>query len=171
MVSFDHREPGTAPEAWTAFLDTVDARPVDLTGSAAVLVVAPHPDDETLGAGGLIAAAADAGLPVHVVLVSLGEGSHPDSPTTTPDELARRRAAEFRDALAALHPDVTASSLGVPDVGIREQPETRCGTRSSHGSTRHRVARCSWHRGAGTATATTASPARSPRRSPPSGTT
>ena len=41
MVSFDHREPGTAPEAWTAFLDTVDARPVDLTGSAAVLVVAP----------------------------------------------------------------------------------------------------------------------------------
>ncbi|WP_235515385.1 PIG-L family deacetylase [Curtobacterium sp. Leaf183] len=123
-MSFDHREPGTAPEAWTAFLDTVDARPVDLTGSAAVLVVAPHPDDETLGAGGLIATAADAGLPVHVVLVSLGEGSHPDSPTTTPDELARRRAVEFRDALTELHPDVTANSLGVPDVGIREQPET-----------------------------------------------
>lgn len=124
MVSFDHREPGTSAEAWTTFLDTIEPQHVDLTGIDAVVVVAPHPDDETLGAGGLIATAADAGVPVHVVLVSLGEGSHPDSPTTTPSELAGRRAVEFRDALAALHPDVTAQSLGVPDVGIREQPDT-----------------------------------------------
>ncbi|WP_144763472.1 PIG-L family deacetylase [Curtobacterium sp. 9128] len=124
MVSFDHREPGTDPDAWTTFLATTAARSVDLAETDAVLVVAPHPDDETLGAGGLIATAASAGVPVHVVLVSLGEGSHPDSPTTTPEDLARVRAVEFRDALATLHPEVTASTLGVPDVGLREQPDT-----------------------------------------------
>ncbi|WP_254787027.1 bifunctional PIG-L family deacetylase/class I SAM-dependent methyltransferase [Curtobacterium sp. MCBA15_001] len=123
-MTFDHREPGTAPAAWTTFLDTLTPEPVVLTGIDAVLVVAPHPDDETLGAGALIATAADAGLPVHVVLVSLGEGSHPDSPTTTASALATMRAAEFRAALAALHPDVTATTLGVPDVGLREQPDT-----------------------------------------------
>jgi len=123
-VSFDHREPGTDPEAWTTFLDTLSPDAVDLHGYDAVVVVAPHPDDETLGAGGLIATAADSGLPVHVVLVTLGEGSHPDSPTTTPDELAAVRATEFRDALELLHPEVTAGSLGVPDVGLREQPDT-----------------------------------------------
>lgn len=123
-MTFDHREPGTAPAAWTTFLDTLTPEAVELTGVDAVLVVAPHPDDETLGAGALIATAADAGLPVHVVLVSLGEGSHPDSPTTTASALATMRAAEFRAALAALHPDVTATALGVPDVGLREQPDT-----------------------------------------------
>ncbi|MFJ3383933.1 MULTISPECIES: PIG-L family deacetylase [unclassified Curtobacterium] len=123
-MSFDHRQPGTDPADWTAFLDARSPGAVDLDGVAAVVVVAPHPDDETLGAGGLIATAAAAGIPVHVVLVTLGEGSHPDSPTTTPDELAAVRAGEFRDALLALHPDVTAGSLGVPDVGLREQPDT-----------------------------------------------
>lgn len=124
MVSFDHREPGTDPDAWTAVLPSATAAPLDLDGVAAVLVVAPHPDDETLGAGGLIATAADAGLPVHVVLVTRGEGSHPDSPTTTPAELADRRAAEFRAALGTLHPAVTWTVLDVPDVGLREQPDT-----------------------------------------------
>lgn len=124
MVSFDHRQPGTDPAAWSAFLASVPAGPVDVAEYASVVVVAPHPDDETLGAGGLIATAADAGVPVHVVLVSLGEGSHPDSPTTTAAELADTRASEFRAALGTLHPSVTSEFLGVPDVGLREQPDT-----------------------------------------------
>jgi LmbE family N-acetylglucosaminyl deacetylase/SAM-dependent methyltransferase len=123
VVSFDHRAPGTDPDAWTPVLDAVDSLPVTLDRHDRVLVVAPHPDDETLGAGGLIATAADAGLPVHVVLVSRGEGSHPDSPTTTAADLAVRRAEEFRVALLALHPAVTSSVLDVPDGGLREHAE------------------------------------------------
>ncbi|NII42048.1 LmbE family N-acetylglucosaminyl deacetylase/SAM-dependent methyltransferase [Curtobacterium flaccumfaciens] len=122
-MSFDHRAPGTDPDAWTPVLDAVDSLPVTLDRHDRVLVVAPHPDDETLGAGGLIATAADAGLPVHVVLVSRGEGSHPDSPTTTAADLAVRRAEEFRVALLALHPAVTSSVLDVPDGGLREHAE------------------------------------------------
>lgn len=120
MVSFDHREPGTDPAAWTPFLDTRSAAPVDLGGIGSVVVLAPHPDDETLGAGGLIATAADAGLPTHVVLLTRGERSHPDSPTTTASELATVRDDEFTRALATLHPGVTASSVGISDGGTRE---------------------------------------------------
>ncbi|WP_263089798.1 bifunctional PIG-L family deacetylase/class I SAM-dependent methyltransferase [Curtobacterium sp. RIT-PI-V] len=120
MVSFDHREPGTDPAAWTPFLDSVPTTPVDLDGIRSVMVVAPHPDDETLGAGGLIARASDAGIPVHVLLLTRGERSHPDSPTTTVPELAAVRDAEFTRALATLHPGATASSVGIPDGGTRE---------------------------------------------------
>ncbi|ROR30050.1 LmbE family N-acetylglucosaminyl deacetylase [Curtobacterium sp. JUb34] len=120
MVTFDHREPGTAPAAWTTFLDAVPTTPVDLDGIRSVVVLAPHPDDETLGAGGLIARASDAGVPTHVLLLTRGERSHPDSPTTTAPELAGVRDAEFTRALATLHAGATSSSVGIPDGGTRE---------------------------------------------------
>ncbi len=120
MVSFDHREPGTDPAAWTAFLGTVPSGPVGLDGVGSVVVVAPHPDDETLGAGGLIARAADDGVPVHVLLLTRGEHSHPDSPTTTAADLATVRDAEFAAAVRLLHPDATVTSVGIPDGATRE---------------------------------------------------
>lgn len=120
MVSFDHREPGTDPAAWTRYLDAVSTTPVDLDGIRSVVVLAPHPDDETLGAGGLIARASDDGVPVHVLLLTRGERSHPDSPTTTAPELAAVRDAEFTRALATLHAGATSSSVGIPDGGTRE---------------------------------------------------
>jgi LmbE family N-acetylglucosaminyl deacetylase len=123
VVSFDHREPGTDPAAWSAVLARTAPATVDPTAYRSVVVVAPHPDDETLGAGGLIASAADAGVPVHVVLVTRGEGSHPDSPTTSRADLAGRRPGEFAEALRVLHPDVTSRVLDVPDGGLREHPE------------------------------------------------
>ncbi|TDN45805.1 LmbE family N-acetylglucosaminyl deacetylase [Curtobacterium flaccumfaciens] len=123
MVSFDHREPGTDPAAWTRSTAGVTAAPVTLDGIGSVVVVAPHPDDETLGAGALVATAADAGVPVHVLLVTRGEGSHPDSPTTTRDDLRRIREDEFRTALRVLHPAASATVLDVPDGGLREHPD------------------------------------------------
>ena len=100
-MSFDHREPGTDPAAWTGFLDGLDAPAIDLAGTGSVVVVAPHPDDETLGAGGLIAAAAAVGVPVHVLLLTRGERSHPDSPTTTPEALAAAVARLLDDPVLA----------------------------------------------------------------------
>lgn len=40
-----------------------------------ILIVAPHPDDETLGCGGLIARGVAAGADVHVVLMTNGDAS------------------------------------------------------------------------------------------------
>src|SRR5262249_54056161 len=42
---------------------------------ATVLVLAPHPDDETLGAGGTIARLTAAGAAVHVLAVACPDGS------------------------------------------------------------------------------------------------
>jgi LmbE family N-acetylglucosaminyl deacetylase len=66
-----------------------------------VLVLAPHPDDETLGPGGLIALACRGGATVRVVLLSAGECEQPDVP---PVVLAATRDAELTAALAALGP-------------------------------------------------------------------
>ena len=41
-----------------------------------VVVLAPHPDDETLGCGGLIALKRSLGAPVRVIFMTDGAGSH-----------------------------------------------------------------------------------------------
>ena len=111
-MSFDHREPGTPAADWDARFDSAL---LDLDGVTGVVVLAPHPDDETLGAGGLIATLAARGIPAAVVLATLGENSHPGSPTHTPSELAAVRRSEFEAATDALGPEVRRSVVGVPD--------------------------------------------------------
>lgn len=70
-----------------------------------LLVVSPHPDDETLGCGGTVLRSTDAGHPVDIVFVTDGNGAHPRY--LGPDELGARRR---REGLAA------ADALGVdPD--------------------------------------------------------
>jgi LmbE family N-acetylglucosaminyl deacetylase len=87
-----------------------------LTGGAPVLVLAPHPDDESLGCGGLIAACAAAGIVVAVALLTDGAGSHPGSASHPPSVLARLRADETRAALAELGVGAAAlHELGWPD--------------------------------------------------------
>ncbi len=47
-------------------------------GAAPIVVLAPHPDDESLGCGALLAAAF-AGKGARVVCLTDGSGSHPGS--------------------------------------------------------------------------------------------
>ncbi len=112
---FDHRDPGTAEAAWAAsgLLDRL--RPLDLSGLRRLIVVAAHPDDETLGAGGLIAEAARLGVPVTVVVATLGEASHPDSPSTTAARLAAIRRDEVRAAVGRLAPAAVVRQLDLGD--------------------------------------------------------
>ena len=119
MVSFDAREPGTSAATWEADprLAALPAAP-RLPGS--LLVLAAHADDETLGAGSLIAAASRRGQPVTVVVVTDGTASHPASETTTSAELGEVRRREARAALDELGPGVRLVMLGVPDGAVRE---------------------------------------------------
>lgn len=75
------------------------------------LVIAPHPDDETLGAGGLIATQVRRGIPVRVVAVTDGEAALPDWPG-----LGEVRRQEQEAALAELGvPASNVIRLCLPD--------------------------------------------------------
>lgn len=67
-----------------------------------IVIIAPHPDDETLGCGLLIAKAARAGLPVAVVALTDGQASHTNSRRWPPKLLGMLRRAELRRAMARL---------------------------------------------------------------------
>lgn len=115
MVSFDATVAGTEASAWASLI--ADAPPLDLSGVASILVVAPHPDDETLGAGGLIAACRSRGIAVTVVVVTDGAAAQS---TSTPIELARRRAVEVTASVRALNPDAQLTLLGYRDGATSE---------------------------------------------------
>lgn len=66
----------------------------------ATIVVSPHPDDETLGAGGLIAHQRRLGIPVTILAVTDGEAAYSDSAG-----LGRIRAGEQQAAVAKLGVD------------------------------------------------------------------
>ena len=66
------------------------------------IVVAPHPDDESLACGGLIADACRLGPRGKVVIVSDGAGSHPNSKAYPPDRLSSLREQEATQAGAEL---------------------------------------------------------------------
>jgi LmbE family N-acetylglucosaminyl deacetylase len=118
---------GTAEAVWSACGD-FDALPVlDLAACTRAVVIAPHPDDETLGAGGTIAMLLDKGAETVVVFASNGEASHPVSTAISPRELSARRTAESAAALDALTPAVDARIAVVrwqlPDGGLAGREE------------------------------------------------
>lgn len=72
-------------------LPRVAARP----RSGRVLIVAPHADDDVIGPGGTLALHADAGDPVHVLVMFDGRAGDPDG-RHEPEDYVRRRRAEAR---------------------------------------------------------------------------
>ncbi len=93
-----------------------------------LLVVAPHPDDETLGAGGLVQRVHAQGGSARIVLVTAGDGyveavvHETGKPRPRPAEYIRygeRRLLEARAAVRQLAPDgVRLQFLGFPDGGL-----------------------------------------------------
>jgi LmbE family N-acetylglucosaminyl deacetylase len=72
-----------------------------LTKGRRLLVVSPHPDDETFGCGGLLARAVDAGCDVAVMVISAPAALRQFGADEQVVEGARRHG-EFEDAMAVL---------------------------------------------------------------------
>lgn len=77
-------------------------RRIDEIARSPALVVAPHPDDETLGCGGAIALLRSLGCDVRVLVISDGTLSHPNSKKYPGESLRKLREQETLTALNLL---------------------------------------------------------------------
>ena len=89
----------------------------DITAGAPFVVLSPHPDDESLGAGGLIATACAAKQHVEVIVITDGAGSHPRSQAYPAKRLIELRKTEVEAAGSLLGlPHDRVSYLDLPDT-------------------------------------------------------
>lgn len=92
------------------------ADPARLIGDGALVVLSPHPDDETIGCSALLLAAGRLGQGVGLVALTDGDASHPNSKLFPPARLAAIRAAEQREAVERLGCDAAEwLRLALPD--------------------------------------------------------
>jgi len=110
---------GTAAADWLGWADA--APDLNIGGWSDVVVVAPHPDDEVLGVGGLMARLTRLGAAVRVLAVTDGDGARPPAGWST-QRLARERVEEAECACAVVGVDAPRR-LGLPDGAVEEHED------------------------------------------------
>lgn len=126
---------GTPEAEWLAWpglarLPAVALHDLVPAGCRAV-VVAPHPDDEVLAVGGLLAQLARHGRRCCIVAVTDGDASHRGSTLWPRERLVRERPLESRRALQRLglsreHHEMLR--LALPDGGVSKHGDALTGT-------------------------------------------
>ena len=113
---------GTPVPVWLAALDRGAPPRLDLTVCPGLVVVAPHPDDETLGLGATIAQLVSSGVDVQVVSVSDGGAARPGASLSERLRLEATRKHELRRATGVLGiaPPI---SLGLPDGRLADHED------------------------------------------------
>lgn len=110
--------------AWFASRSIPDAGLDELLhDSRRVLLVAPHPDDEVLAAGGLLAMLATHRHDPLVIAVTDGTASHPGSALWPADRLKRERPRESLEALARLGLAGVNLRMQLPDGGLEAEED------------------------------------------------
>jgi LmbE family N-acetylglucosaminyl deacetylase len=117
----DDMHPGTDERTWLGSGQLAGLPPLRLTRPRRLVVVAPHPDDEVLGAGGLLQYMDRVGVDTIVIAVTDGEASHGGTRSQVFD-LTAIRAAEAQVALERLGCGTTPIlRLGLPDGAVAER--------------------------------------------------
>jgi LmbE family N-acetylglucosaminyl deacetylase len=113
--------PVTPVPEWTTALEGHRPPPFEPGGYRRVVVVAAHPDDETLGASGCLQALHRAGAEVALAVATDGEAAYPALDAEARRDLARARRTELVAALRTQGlGDVRVHWLGLPDSGLHE---------------------------------------------------
>jgi LmbE family N-acetylglucosaminyl deacetylase len=122
MLIVDREHMGPGELAWTSSPRLRNIAPLEELHARRLVVVTPHPDDEVLGAGGLIQRALAEGVLIEVIAVTDGEASHPLSHVASTLDLATLRARETETALWRLGWDKPAiTRLRLPDGRVAER--------------------------------------------------
>jgi LmbE family N-acetylglucosaminyl deacetylase len=99
--------------------DGLDLSSLPFAHARKILVVASHPDDETLGCGGLVSLLAQNGAAFYIVFVTDGSASHRNSSAWPSARLAAQREQEARIALARLGiENASRLFLRLPDANM-----------------------------------------------------
>ena len=113
--------PGTAEESWEAWAGLRQLPAADPLDWPSAVIVAAHPDDEILGAGGTMALLAAAGARLRLIAVTDGEASHPGA---DPEAIARVRTAESAAARHVLGAgDIEVIRLRFPDTALSDRED------------------------------------------------
>lgn len=124
VVNEDAEGRGTPLQAWQASekLAAVAAISADLLVPFAhrAVIVAPHPDDEVLGCGGLLSQLHQLQRDLLLVSVTDGTASHPGSALWPAQRLATERPQESAQALLrlGLPADLDWQRLGIMDTAV-----------------------------------------------------
>lgn len=108
--------------------DATTPDPLQVGRNERLLVIAPHPDDETIGAGGLMQRVLAGGGTVDVVMVTAGDGyvgavrGETGTPSPRPQDFIAYGERRLRESRAALdvfgHERTRLTVLGFPDGGL-----------------------------------------------------
>lgn len=114
----------TPPRAWAAAIEDHRVAAFDASAHRRIVVVAAHPDDETLGAAGVLRALHAAGVQLSLVVATDGEAAYPGLDAPARRELADVRRRELGEALRAQGlAGVAVTWLGLPDSGLAEHAD------------------------------------------------
>jgi LmbE family N-acetylglucosaminyl deacetylase/SAM-dependent methyltransferase len=110
VVTFDPLVATTPYVVWedAARWAPVPRRTADwLAGYSRIVVFSAHPDDETLGVGGLLALAGELGIPVSVIVATAADA----------------RIVELQSALSRLTPTIDLTVLGLTDGALKHEAD------------------------------------------------
>ncbi|WP_339465793.1 MULTISPECIES: PIG-L deacetylase family protein [unclassified Pseudomonas] len=97
---------GTSLQQWQSSQHLADMQSINILSlvppGARAVIVAPHPDDEVLGCGGLLQVLAAAGRSLQLISVTDGSASHPGSTRWPVERLSVIRPQESAEALRRL---------------------------------------------------------------------
>ncbi|MDT5349370.1 MAG: hypothetical protein QOH91_2657 [Mycobacterium sp.] len=113
---------GTPAHTWLAAGDERPLPALDLTACPGLVVVTPHPDDETLGLGATAAQLASSGVHVQVVSVSDGGAARPGASPLERSHLESTRREELSEATSVLGVN-SVVSLGLPDGELADHED------------------------------------------------